>query len=230
MATPPVPSPWPAPTLGAAATHAAGQPGGAPPIEAHPSRPVTALVTTAKWLSSRSERAQRAATKVEQRITDELDDLPGGWFALHSIEIGAIEEHPCHLDHVVIGPGGVFTVHVDHQQAAKVWVSEHTVTINGRHSDLLRQARFGARRSGGLLSGACGFDVTVQSMLVLVGAANVQTLSRPAEVHVRDQHDIRDWLCKQPVRLAAEVAAAIHERALLSNTWQPSAELASLLD
>jgi hypothetical protein len=225
-----MPSPWPAPTLGAATPHAVSEPAGAPAIEALPSRPVTALVTTAKWLSSRSERAQRAATKVEQRITSELDDLPGGWFVLHSIDIGAIEEHPCHLDHVVIGPGGVFTVHIDHQSAAKVWVSEHTVTINGRESDLLRLARFEARRSGSLLSHACGFDVTVQSVLVLIGAATVQTLSRPAEVHVRDEHDIRDWLCRQPVRLAAEAVTAIHERALLSNTWQPSAGLANLLD
>ena len=38
----------------------------------------------------------------------------------------------------------------------------------------------------------------MQSVLILIGAATVQTLSRPAELHVRTQHDLRDWLCMQP--------------------------------
>jgi hypothetical protein len=57
----------------------------------------------------------------------------------------------------------------------------------------------------------CGFDVTVQSVLVMIGAT-VHTVSRPAEVHVRDQHDLRDWLCLQPARLDAETIGAINRR------------------
>ena len=115
------------------------------------------------------------------------------------------------IDHVVVGPGGVFTIHLEHQPAAKVWVSEHKVTINGRDSDRMSQARFGARRTGGLLTTLCGFDVTVQSVLILIGAATVQTLSRPAELHVRTQHDLRDWLCMQPRRLNPGTVVAIHQ-------------------
>ena len=55
---------------------------------------------------------------------------------------------------------------------------------------------------------ACGFAVTVQSVLVMIGAT-VQTVSRPAEVHVRAQHDLRDWLCLQPTRLDEDSATAI---------------------
>lgn len=217
-------SPWPAPTLADAA------PARADAIELQPRRPVTTLLARARWLSSRSERVERAASKEVQKINDELADLPAGWFVLHSIDIGELDEHDRDIDHVVIGPGGVFTLHLDHQLAAKVWVSEHKVTINGRDSDHLRQARFEARRSSRLLTDACGFDVTVQSVLVLIGAATVQTLSRPAEVHVRTQHDIRDWLCKQPVRLDAAMVTAIYMRARFSDTWQLSGGVASLLD
>ena len=85
------------------------------------------------------------------------------------------------------------------------------MTINGRETDHLRQARFAARRAGGLLTDACGFNVTVQSVLVLIGAATVQTLSCPAEVHVRTQHDLRDWLCRQPTRLDTTMAGAVHD-------------------
>jgi hypothetical protein len=40
----------------------------------------------------------------------------------------------------------------------------------------------------------------------------MQTMSRAVEVHVRNQYDIRDWLCKQPVRLDAESVTTVHER------------------
>ncbi len=239
MAASPTLSPWPAPTLTDAAPHKTGEsaraqaesePDFTQSIERQPRRPVGNLLTTARRLSSRSERAERAAAREEQKIEDELADLPAGWFILHSIAIGEFDEHGCDIDHLVIGPGGVFALHLDHQPAAKVWVSEHKVTINGRDTDHLRRARFAARRSTRLLTDACGFGVTVQSVLVLIGAATLQTLSRPAEVHVRTQHDIRDWLCTQPVRLDATTVKAIHDRARFSNTWQPSSAAASLVD
>ncbi len=238
MTMSPTPSPWPAPTLGQAA------PGIAEPVEptAEPTltvapnleprtrRPVAAaLLTTAKRLSSRSERAEYAAAKEEQRIDAELDDLPVGWFVVRPADLGALVSQDGEIDHVVIGPGGVFTIHLEHQPAAKVWVSEHKVTINGRDSDRMSQARFGARRAGGLLTTLCGFDVTVQSVLILIGAATVQTLSRPAELHVRTQHDLRDWLCMQPRRLSAGTVAAIHEH-VRGVSKPPSDALAGLLE
>ena len=175
--------------------------------------------TGAKWLTSSDERAARTAAHDLQKLHLELADLPVGWFVLHSIEI---EGHDRPIDHLVIGPGGVFTIGVEHHYGAKVWVSVHNVTINGRDDDHLRRARFAARRSGGLLTDACGFDVTAQSVLVLIGASAVQTLSRPAEVHVRTQHDLRDWLCRQPVRLDTEAATTISERANRVETWLSS--------
>ncbi len=235
MTLPPTPCPWPAPTLAQAA------PGIAEPVEptAEPShtvapngeprarRPVAALLTTAKRLSSRTERAEYAAAKEEQRINAELDDLPAGWFVMRPADLGTLVSQDGEIDHVVIGPGGVFTIHLEHQPAAKVWVSEHKVTINGRDSDRMSQARFGARRAGGLLTTLCGFDVTVQSVLILIGAATVQTLSRPAELHVRTQHDLRDWLCMQPRRLNAGTVAAIHEHVICASK-PPNDALAGL--
>ena len=124
---------------------------------------------------------------------------------------GDADDDVRHAERVVIGPGGVFLIVLEHQLAAKVWVTEHQLTINGRDSDRLRAVRFEARRESGRLSDACGFDVTVQAVLVLIGAATVQTLSRPAEVHVRNQHDIRDWLCKQPTRLEPGTVAVVYQ-------------------
>ena len=153
--------------------------------------------------------------KAEQRIRDELADLPAGWFVLHSPDIGEVLEvndGVDHVDHVVIGAGGVFAIDVEHRPGAKVWVSEHQLTIDGANTDDVSRARSQARRSSGRLTDACGFAVTVQAVLVLIGAATVQTLSRPAEVHVRTEHDLRDWLCRQPSRLSPKMVTTIHER------------------
>jgi hypothetical protein len=212
-ATPPCP--WPAPTLGDASPYDPREPvlPHPPQLDELPRRRAgTSLLNTARRLSNRTERAEYAAMKAEQRIHDELADLPAGWFVLHSPDIGEVLEDNEGVDHVVIGTGGVFTIDVEHRTGAKVWVSEHQLTIDGANTDDVRRARSQARRSSGRLTDACGFAVTVQAVLVLIGAATVQTLSRPAEVHVRTEHDLRDWLCRQPLRLSPEMVTAIHER------------------
>ncbi len=172
---------------------------------------MVALRGTAKRLSSRTERAAHAAAKQELKIRDELADLPAGWFIHNSFTPHDDGSDDHYIDHLVVGPGGVFSIHLEHQPGARVWVSEHKVIINGRDTEDLREARFEARYAGGVLTEACGFTVTVQAVLVLIDAATVQTLSCPAEVHVRTQHDIRDWLCKQPIRLDADAARTVTE-------------------
>jgi hypothetical protein len=220
MTETPTLSPWPAPTLADAAPQRAEP----TPVVVEPPlrRSVSALLDTARRLSSRSERAEHAALKEEQRIRDELTDLPAGWYVLPSLDAAErdVDDQADaeRLEHVVIGPGGVFIITLEHQSGAKVWVSEHTVTIDGRETDRLRDARFEARRASGQLTDACGFNVTVQAVLVLIDAATVQTLSRPAEVHVRTQHDLRDWLCKQPARLDPDMVRAIHDHVLAEAT------------
>jgi hypothetical protein len=218
MTVTPTLSPWPAPTLADSAprqTPPTPEPIAPQVVDPPQQRPIASLLNTARRLSSRTERAAHAALKEEQKIGAELADLPAGWFVLASLDIECLD-HPdpddLHVDHVVIGPGGVFTIYVEHQPSAKVWVSEHAVTINGRESNRLRRARFEARRSSRVLTDACGFNVTVQSVLILIGAATMQTVSHPAEVHVRTQHEIRDWLCRQPPRLDSDMVRAIYDR------------------
>jgi hypothetical protein len=237
MTVTPTLSPWPAPTLAGSAprnTPPTPEPAAAEVIDMPPQRrPIAAaLFSTARRLSSRTERAEHAALKEEQKIRAELADLPAGWFVLQSLDIECLDHHDpddLHVDHVVIGPGGVFTIYVEHQLGAKVWVSEHAVTINGRESNRLRRARFEARRSSRVLTDACGFNVTVQSVLILIGAATMQTVSHPAEVHVRTQHDIRDWLCRQPARLDSDMVRSIYDR-VGEDERSPSGATSGLLE
>ena len=235
MTVTPTLSPWPAPTIAGSApseTPPTPVPVAAEAVELPQRRQIAALRSTARRLTNRAERAEHAALKEEQKIGAELADLPAGWFVMPSLDLDWFDHHDpddLHIDHVVIGPGGVFAIYVEHQPGAKVWVSEHAVTINGRESNRLRRARFAARRSSLVLTDACGFNVTVQSVVILIGAATMQTLSHPAEVHVRTQHDTRDWLCRQPLRLDGDMVRAINDLVRGDET-SPSSEMSGLLE
>ena len=171
-------------------------------------KPVVTALDAARRLVNPTLRAEHAALKEEQRIAADLASLPPGWVVVAAAEVEVLRGHAGNADHFVVGPGGVFIIRLHHQPGGRVWVSERAMTINGEASDCLVDGRFEARLVGGRLTDACGFAVTVQSVLVMIGAT-VQTVSRPAEVHVRAQHDLRDWLCLQPVRLNAGDAMAI---------------------
>ena len=66
-------------------------------------------------------------------------------------------------------------------------------------------------------------------MLILIGAATMQTLSHPAEVHVRTQHDIRDWLCRQPPR-SMPTWSGYSTTCYASDEGSPSSEMSGLLE
>src|SRR3954447_10286482 len=229
MTVTPTLSPWPAPTLADAATSSPPAPAISPTVHAPPRRPVAALIETVRRLASPSERAEHAALKEEQRIRADLVDLPVGWFVVHGADIATFPDLDAAADHVAVGPGGVFLIYLEHRLGAKVWISEHRLTIDGRDSDRLPRVRTEARRASGRLTEAIGGNVTAQAVLVLIGAATMQMLSRPAEVHVRDQHDLRDWLCRQPPRLDADAVSALREHLPMPEP-APNLALTSLVD
>jgi hypothetical protein len=208
MTASPALSPWPAPSPADAAPRTTDV---RTPSAKETLRDIASLLLqTVKRYSSRSERAEHAAAKEEHRIGAELSDLPAGWFVQRSLDYAEPDGPSRRADHVVIGPSGVFIIYLDHQAGAKVWVTEHRLTINGIDNDDLDEVRYEAMRTSDQLSETCGFFVAVQSVLILIGASTIQILSRPAEVHVRNQYDIRDWLCKQPERLDAAMVSAVY--------------------
>jgi hypothetical protein len=57
-----------------------------------------------------------------------LDRLPDGWCVLNAIPVG---DRGADIDHLVIGPGGVFTLNTKHHPKGKVWVAENALLVNG---------------------------------------------------------------------------------------------------
>ena len=77
---------------------------------------------------------------------------------LHSVPVGSGSSD---LDHVVIGPAGVFTINTKHHRGQNVWVGGRRILVNGQRTDHLRNANYEAKRASKLLSVAARMLVDV---------------------------------------------------------------------
>jgi len=150
--------------------------------------PRTWLYLLMRLLGRRSEADRwRSGLKGEQVTGAELERLAtGGWRVLHSIPLPGDAD----IDHLLIGPGGVFCLNTKHHPGARVWVGDDSVRIGGQSYPHVRKSRNEARRASRVLTGGCGFPVDVQPVLVFVGAARVTTVATLLDVRVYEGREV----------------------------------------
>jgi hypothetical protein len=143
------------------------------------------------------ERAWRIGADGEEKVATQLEkvlrkDLR--WHILHAVPVG---ERGSDIDHVVIGPGGVFTINAKHHPGAKIWVGGDTFMVNGQRQPYIRNSRHEAKR-----------------------AADVAVKKAPDDVFVVPRAQVARWLRRSPEVLAADAIEAIFATARRSTTWQ----------
>ncbi len=167
------------------------------------------------------ERNWRVGAGGEETVGAKLNRLrKHGWQVLHAVPVGAAESD---IDHVIIGPGGVFTVNTKTHPGAKVWVGQYAVRVNGAKTNYLRNSRHEADRAGRLLTAACGFPVPVRPVLVFLTGTlipDVTIKQTPDGVVVLDRMDIPSAFQRAARRLSDEQIAAIYDQARRSTTWR----------
>jgi len=167
------------------------------------------------------ERNWRIGADGEGLVADRLSVLGDEWHALHAVPVG---ERDSDIDHVLIGPAGVFTINTKHHPQCKVWAGGETFIVNGTRLPYVRKSRHEARRAATLLTAAAGFDVEVTGIVAVVGAHNGPTIKdQPADgrVMVLGRKQLVDHLRKQPEVLGAPSIARIFEVARHLATWRP---------
>jgi len=162
-----------------------------------------------------AERAARVGADGEEEVGKRLQKLGEGWRILHAVPVG---DRGSDIDHVVIGPPGVFTLNTKNHSGKKVWVAERTFMVSGQKQHYLRNSRFEAERASKLLSKACGFRVTVEPIIVVL-AAELTIKAMPPDVHVVGRKRIAKWLTGRPPTLAPEGVEIIFEKARRDSTW-----------
>ena len=163
------------------------------------------------------ERAWRVGAKGEEKVARELAKLGAGWRVLHAVEVG---ENGSDIDHIVIGPAGVFTLNAKRHPRGKAWVGERMVMVNGQRTDYLRNSRFEAKRACRLLSEACERPVSVTPAVVFVDLDDFNVKQMPADVHVTTRLRLVALLRSLPAQLEDSAVQEIYAKARLSNTWK----------
>lgn len=136
-----------------------------------------------RWTTSRSEQHEtrrRAAQQVA--VAHQFDRLGGAWRVLHGIPTGTGGGR---IDHLVIGPGGVYTVNSHHDARMSMWLGGGTLMVNGERVHYLRESRADAAYASTVLSSAVGFDVPVRGLVVIVGDKRFDVRCQPEDTSVR---------------------------------------------
>jgi hypothetical protein len=164
------------------------------------------------------ERAWRVGAKGELLVAARLEKLPEPWCVLHAVPVG---DRGSDIDHVVIGPGGVFTVNAKCHPDANVWVGGNTFMVNGHRQPYVRNSRHEAKRAARLLSTALGWPVTATGVIAVVGARSGYTVkAQPDDVYVVTRKQIARWLRSLPQTLGEEQIQAIYAAGRRSDTWR----------
>lgn len=166
------------------------------------------------------ERAWRVGAEGEETIGAKLEKLTQhGWHVLHSVPVG---KRGSDIDHVLIGPGGVYTLNTKKHPGKKVWVGGSTVMVDGHRVPYIRNSEFEADRAERLLSAAIGFPVPVKPVLVFTTGSlfpDVTIKTPPKRVAVIDRMDVPRVFRRVDVRLTPDQIAAIYAVARRSTTW-----------
>ena len=128
----------------------------------------------------------------ELAVREELEKLGAEWTVISAVPIGA---HAADIHHIVLGPGGIFTISVKNVADAAVWVGGRKAVVDDQPVDFVRRAQSEGASAARGLSNASGGPVLITPLLVLNRPARL-TLRDPA-VPVVSVKGLAAWLQRQ---------------------------------
>jgi len=158
----------------------------------------------------------------ELKVGALLSKLGDEWTVLHAVPVGTGDSD---VDHVLVGPAGVFTINTKRHRGKKIWVGERMLMVSGQKTDHLRNSRHEAKRASKLLSAATGMQVDAHPILAIVDPAGFTFKQRPKDVSIMDARALPRWLKRLEPTLEPHDVQRITSAATAPRTWHPSADL-----
>ncbi|MCU1413562.1 MAG: hypothetical protein JWN80_902 [Microbacteriaceae bacterium] len=145
-----------------------------------------------------------------------LSRLGDAFTVLHAVPVG---DGDSDIDHVVIGPPGIFTIKTKNLAGRKVLAAGNSVLVDGQQTDFVRNSLFEARRASELIRRASGGVVNVTPLIVVVGVETVTSGAKPAAVTVLPASRLLGFLKHEPLVLRPEAVAYYLHAAQDRATW-----------
>jgi len=148
-----------------------------------------------------------------------LDALPPEWTVFHALPIGT---KGADIDHLIIGPGGVFTINTKHHNGKAVWVAGRTMMVSGQKQPHIPKSETEAKRVTKLLTERMPQLAPAQPVLALVSPKSLSIKKQPETVKVLTAGNLRRWLLARPAVMSAD---EVHDLAAIFDdpaTWPPA--------
>jgi hypothetical protein len=170
--------------------------------------------------SPRATVAERVTARTLRPLTHPLRSrLPKqrpNWWILNSIRTGA----GITIDHLLIGPAGVFTIKTKDHRGNNVWVGKNNVIVGGEKVDYTSEALTESHWAEDLLAAAYdGPHVSVWSIISVVGAVVTGRRFTQDGVLVVAAHRLVEQLRQLPQILSPVEIDEIYAIARRSTTW-----------
>jgi hypothetical protein len=158
-----------------------------------------------------------AGAKGERVVDKRLGRLRrDGWTVLSSI----VKRSGADIDHLVIGPPGVFTINTKHHRDASIWVGENMVKVNNaKQPHYLRNSRHEAASAARVLTEAVGLDVIVTPVLAFVGAASINARDSSGDVVITTGEAIEHALLEKHAVYSMQERERIFAVARRAEIW-----------
>lgn len=155
----------------------------------------------------------------EREVGRYLEALGPDWTVRHSVPIG---EGTTDIDHLVIGPGGVFALNTKRHADASIWVGDRVLRVSNQNQPYMRRSRAEAADASARLSARVGFTVPVTAVLVFVRPSSFKDGregDRTAPIVVTADRLV-PWLSQQITSPASpQQLAAVRRAADDPSTW-----------
>ena len=152
----------------------------------------------------------------EIEVGDALEALGDGWVVLHCLPVAAGASD---IDHLVIGPSGVYIVATRNHAKQTVWASQRTLMVGGIRYPDIRNMEYEMGRVERILSVAAGFQIEVSAILAVVSPKSLTVRQKHRDVEILTAAQLDQWLTLRRRVLAPEDVMAIAEAAQKSSTW-----------
>lgn len=159
-----------------------------------------------------------AGARGERAVADQLTSLPTGWAVFHSLPVG--DGHG-DIDHVVVGPTGVYTINTKHHSGKRIWVAGRTVMVDGHRVPYVPNAEAEARYVAAVLQRAGLPLPSISPLLVFVDPQSIEIRRSPALVDILSARRLVRRLVRRPAVLSRGTVEQISRVFDDPRSWRP---------
>ncbi len=170
---------------------------------------------------SHEDVARRLECDADELLAQELVRLAALDPRWGFLQLARSEPGLAALQHMVVGPGGIYLLNARNHPGAKLFVEGDTFLVNGHDRPYVSFSRVQASTAGELLSRDSGLDLGVTGVIVPIKDRRLTIQQSPDDVEVIERNGLADWLLNQPESMAEQEVVKGFKVARDATSWRP---------